>query len=199
MVYNAGIPLSTDLVSNSQSQLLDNFGQLNTQFGIDHTAFAVGGSNGDGFHKKVTLSTKNTPGAQTDPSSAVYTASGTASTVADLFFKNQNGTFPISPIKAWGFGDGVSGGITGSQSSNVTSFTRSGTGQYSVTIPANILNSSSYLVIPAVSQANSGTSPDQLSVTYSIINSTSFNLKVVNVKNNVVVDPTSLSFIVLQI
>jgi hypothetical protein len=54
-VYNAAIPQPGDLISNSQSQILGNFIQLNTQFAIDHTAFNTGTGNGDGFHKQVTL------------------------------------------------------------------------------------------------------------------------------------------------
>jgi hypothetical protein len=54
-VYLPGIPLGTDNLSTSQAQMLTNFGELNTQFGIDHTPFNNSGVNGNGFHKKVTL------------------------------------------------------------------------------------------------------------------------------------------------
>jgi hypothetical protein len=53
--YLPGIPLGTDNLSTSQAQMLTNFGQLNTQFGVDHTFLNNSGVNGDGFHKKVTL------------------------------------------------------------------------------------------------------------------------------------------------
>lgn len=53
--YNPSIPQATDLISNSQAQILTNFGQLNTQFGVDHSAFNTGSANGTGFHTKVTL------------------------------------------------------------------------------------------------------------------------------------------------
>lgn len=39
MVYNASIPNSSDLLSNSQPQLLENFSQLNTIFQENHVAF----------------------------------------------------------------------------------------------------------------------------------------------------------------
>jgi hypothetical protein len=55
MVYNASIPNPTDLISNSQSALKENFSQLNTQFAIDHTAFDAISNNG--FHNKVTIPT----------------------------------------------------------------------------------------------------------------------------------------------
>src|SRR5437899_7348489 len=53
MTYNANIPQATDLISQSQSQLLTNFSQANTAFGIDHTAFDV--LTNQGKHKKATL------------------------------------------------------------------------------------------------------------------------------------------------
>lgn len=55
MTYNPSIPLSTDLISASQQPIEDNFTELNNQFLIDHTAFNVGGVNGDGHHKQVTF------------------------------------------------------------------------------------------------------------------------------------------------
>jgi len=62
-VYLPGIPNPTDLISNSQSQLKVNFGQLNTQFGVDHVPLNNGGSNGSGFHTKVTLVNGSGPAA----------------------------------------------------------------------------------------------------------------------------------------
>lgn len=88
MTYNAGIPLATDLISNSQAQLLANFSQLNTQFAVDHVAFNTGSGNGDGTHKKITFDN-----APAEPSPA-----GTVSNVfpllvgsaQELFFKNAS-------------------------------------------------------------------------------------------------------------
>lgn len=39
MTYDPNIPLAADLLSDSQADLLANFGQLNTQFGVNHVAF----------------------------------------------------------------------------------------------------------------------------------------------------------------
>lgn len=55
--YNPAIPQPSNLISNSQADILGNFGQLNSQFGIDHVAFNTGSGNGSGFHKKVTIPT----------------------------------------------------------------------------------------------------------------------------------------------
>lgn len=80
MAYNAGIPLATDLISNSQAQILDNFNQLNVQFGEDHTAFNTGSGNGDGFHKKITFNV---------PLGSSPTPTGTASSLYTLSTPNQ--------------------------------------------------------------------------------------------------------------
>ena len=62
MTYNAGIPQPTDLISNSQAQILANFAQINSQFGGttpttggDHDGFNNGSGNGTGMHNQVTF------------------------------------------------------------------------------------------------------------------------------------------------
>lgn len=46
MSYSPNIPQAKDDMSNSQGDLLTNFGQLNTQFGINHVAFDGGANAG---------------------------------------------------------------------------------------------------------------------------------------------------------
>lgn len=46
MVYLPGIPNATDIPSNSQPQLRENFTQINTQFSSEHVALNAGSSNG---------------------------------------------------------------------------------------------------------------------------------------------------------
>ncbi len=94
MTYNASIPQPTDLISNSQPQLLANFSQLNTQFGIDHTAFNTGSGNGDGFHKKVTLANVSAPGTPVSPITVIF--SKTVSTKQELHFINDTATTQIT-------------------------------------------------------------------------------------------------------
>lgn len=53
MVYKNSIPQGTDKLSNSQQDILNNFAQLDTSFGIDHYDFSD--TSGDtGKHKKIT-------------------------------------------------------------------------------------------------------------------------------------------------
>lgn len=50
MTYNPAIPKPADLMSVSQGDLLENFSQLNTQFGVNHVEFDDAGAN-KGKHK----------------------------------------------------------------------------------------------------------------------------------------------------
>lgn len=50
MAYDPDIPAPADLLSVSQGDLLENFDQLNTQFGVNHVEFNDAGAN-KGKHK----------------------------------------------------------------------------------------------------------------------------------------------------
>lgn len=85
MSYNPNIPLSTDIPSQSQAQILANFSQLNTQFTVDHVALNAGSNNG--YHKQITY--QNVLGSDPNlvsPISSLYTK--TASGLTQLFFQN---------------------------------------------------------------------------------------------------------------
>lgn len=56
--YNPSIPQSNDLISNSQPQILQNFGAINTIVGIDHYSFASSAPPA-GDHKQVTFGASN--------------------------------------------------------------------------------------------------------------------------------------------
>lgn len=53
MVYKPNIPIPSDPPIQSQPQITTNFGELDTQFGIEHTAFSSPVNNGK--HKYITL------------------------------------------------------------------------------------------------------------------------------------------------
>lgn len=123
MTYNPNIPAASDNLSTSQAQMLTNFGQLSTQFGIDHSAFNTGSGNGDGTHKKITFNA---------PPSPIPTPGGTVSNVypnvvsaeQELHFKNASHATQITsgglPIwKGGTIGDsGVVSATTGGNNSN---------------------------------------------------------------------------------
>jgi len=85
MVYNAGIPAPTDMISNSQAQLLENFAQLNTQFGTDHVAFNAASNNGN--HKKVLLPVPLAVDPAVSGTQGAFYSKDVAG-VAQLFFAN---------------------------------------------------------------------------------------------------------------
>ena len=101
MTFNAAIPQSTDLISQSQAQILTNFSQSNTAFGIDHTAFDV--VSNQGKHKKSTYVEQGSDPATLANEMAVY--SKDLSAVTTLYLrKESNGTViqmsGVDPIDA---------------------------------------------------------------------------------------------------
>ncbi len=98
MTYNANIPQATDLISVSQGQILANFSQLNTQFGIDHVAFNPGSGNGDGHHKQATFDASVTPAAPTGTQSVLYPK--TVGGLIQLFFQNATATTQLTGLSS---------------------------------------------------------------------------------------------------
>lgn len=91
MTFNPLIPQATDLISNSQAQLLANNGQLNAQYGADHDGFNTGSGNGSGMHDQVTFLAN-----QSKPSLTRNSVAGVSglycnevSSVSCLFFQNS--------------------------------------------------------------------------------------------------------------
>lgn len=86
MTYNPGIPNANDLISDSQAQILTNFGQLNTIFGIDHVTLNPSVAT-SGMHQFVTVSTTSADPVLTFPQSRLYTKSfGTAANRGQEFY-----------------------------------------------------------------------------------------------------------------
>ena len=97
--YNSSVPVPTNDPSVDQPDMTINTQSVATIIAVDHVGFNSSGSapNGvGGTHLQVTFNGKNTPGAQVDPQSVLYTASGAASSVAQLKYVNQNVTIPLS-------------------------------------------------------------------------------------------------------
>lgn len=115
-VYNPSIPLSTDLISSSQPEIKENFGQLNSQFGIEHVAFNNGGSNGSGLHKQTTFPNLSVPTPV--PSAAYGTVYGSklgtvGGTITEAVYISGDAAAStnvaiLSAIKAWGSFSGTS-------------------------------------------------------------------------------------------
>jgi len=91
------IPDAPNDPADDQPLMKQNFININSYLQVDHIA---AGAPGNGFHKEVTFYNKNPAALPVDPTSVLYTADGTASTVADMRFRNANGIFPVNAIRA---------------------------------------------------------------------------------------------------
>jgi len=188
--YSRDIPDGPNNPTQDQPNMKINTNSIEDILNVDHVTFRqVPG----GTHKQLTISSKNVAGLQTDPQSVVYTDNGTASTVAQLFFRNQNRIFHLSPIRAWGFADS-SGAISNSQSFNVSTSIKNSAGNYSVTLVANAVSTDKFAVLVSY-QSNTPTAARNCS--YAITGVGTFDLffNVVAIPQ----DPVNFSFIVLQI
>lgn len=156
--YNNGVPATNNNPSDDQPQMLINVQSTENILAVDHISFSA--ENG-GTHKQVTFSSKNTPvdpNLFTDPFSVLYTASGTASTVADLNFVNQNATFKINSIRAWGvFTTTATNGLLAiDMGMNVVSnITVSSNGQVNtISLPSNAVNGTTVAVLALLSNGS---------------------------------------------
>jgi len=195
ITYTRDIPDAPNNPSVDQGPMKTNTNSIDTLIAVDHYTFADVPS---GTHKQVTISGKNAGGAQTDPASIMYTSSGTASSVANLNYRNQNGIFPLNCVRAWGYVQGGVGPVViGSQSVNVSTVTRSSTGKYVVTLTANAVSTNQYAVICS---SNVVSSASGTQVGYNLLAPVGqFELNFVTLNGASLVDPANFTFMVLQI
>ena len=201
--FDTTIPNAPNNPSVDQPGMLQNNVSTNGILSVDHITFnALGG----GQHKQVTFNGRNVPVAQTDPQAVLYTNTVTAtatntasaSTVSELFFRNQNAgvannAFPISMIKAFGIFDSAG---TPLNTWNMTFNAHSSAGNYSITLPPNIVTGSNYLVI----FSNTGNGSNSVIKGSYIINSaTSFSFQFVNQTGTAFADPNSFSVLIMQL
>lgn len=147
--YNRDIPDGPNNPSNDQPKMQVNTNSIDDLLAIDHVSFNVTTAP-NGTHLQTTFSSKNAAGAQIDPQSVLYTGNGTASTVAEMFYRNQNGILPISSIKAYGSFTVVAGGSTFINNFNCTLLTN-GSGQIStISLTPNVTTSTTFIVIPFI-------------------------------------------------
>ncbi len=192
--YNNNIPDAPNDPSADQPKMRTNTNSTDAIIAIDHYTFADAPA---GQHKQVVLAGKNAQGAQTDPSSAVYSASGTASSVSNLIYRNQNGVFPLNCVRAWGLvTGGVGPAVVASQSVNVSAVARSAVGKYTVTLTANAVSTANFAVIACSTLTTSSVGTQ---VGYVLTGIGTFELNFVTLSGNAFVDPTQFSFMVLQI
>ena len=133
--YNSGIPAAANNPSNDQPLMLINTASIAGIIAVDHVGFEAAGG---GQHQQVNFNNKVPQGVQADPGSVLFTANGTAQSIAQLQYKNQNSTFPINSVVAYGF-ISATGTIVNSQSYNIASVSNPSTGRYNIVLTANVV------------------------------------------------------------
>ena len=98
MAYISNIPASTDQLSQSQSQIQENFNQINIWTDVDHVAFTGGATNGQ--HKRLTMTTNAAPGFAAGEMGFyrnTYTNGGFTTSNEEIIYRDSAGNeFPIT-------------------------------------------------------------------------------------------------------
>lgn len=101
-VYNQNIPQPGDDPTSSQTDLLGNFGKLNTDWAINHTPLTSGGNNG--FHTKVQFPTVQVSDpVLTGLQSQLYPKTDGNGNTA-LFFANSAKVFQLTDLSVTNVG-----------------------------------------------------------------------------------------------
>lgn len=148
--FYSNIPAAANNPSFDQPNMLQNNESTAGIIEVDHVGFNTASG---GTHLQVNFSSKNSQGAQTDPSSVLYTGNGTESTIAELYYKNQNATLQISCIKAFGYFDNNGNPIGTPQN---ISCSKTSTGLFAMTVSPNVVASNHVVIF--VSNNNAGNS-----------------------------------------
>lgn len=159
--YYPNIPNGPDNPSFDQPLMQTNSQSINSIINVDHLTFNSSGSGGPGTsagqHKQVTFNGKNVPGGTpTDPLSIMYTnniiSAGSfnttsASTVAEVFYQNNSGIFPVSMIKAFGSFDNMGNPLN---TWNIALSTPGGhptPGTFIMQLNTNVVTGNNYIVL----------------------------------------------------
>jgi len=147
MAYLDNIPKPEDIQATSQGQIKENFGQLETQYSVDHDSLLAAGASGK--HLKITMPEVISDPATSIDEGALYTKD--SGTQPELFYREEssgdvvqlteNGRRP-SYIKAFVSFDNT--GVIIGEAYNVTSVT--GSLVYTINF-TNALADTNYLVV----------------------------------------------------
>lgn len=88
MTYRPNIPLSSDIPSQSQGQILTNFQQLNSIFALNHVTYDDAATANRGKHTYVTMVEQGSDPATATDEMALYTKAVAA--VSQLFLRREN-------------------------------------------------------------------------------------------------------------
>jgi hypothetical protein len=87
MAYNPNIPQSTDIIANSQSDILNNFQALNNVFGVNHLTFEA---PGQGKHAFLQMPEYSGSVSTAIDEAGLYAAIGASSAQTELVFRREN-------------------------------------------------------------------------------------------------------------
>ena len=153
-VYTVGIPDAPNDPSADQPNMKVNNDSNDGIWKIDHYGFR---NNNGGYHKQTTYPLTKTVSGNPNQLSTVYADQGVDSTaVSQLFYKNFQGTFPLSMVRAFGTFPAVPGaGVTNATSyyniNPAISFTG---GDYTVVLAANATSSDEITVLLTLSDSS---------------------------------------------
>lgn len=118
--YYNDIPAKNNNPSSDQPKMTNNTNVIDQIIDVDHYSFESAVLK-DGEHKQVNFPLTTVQGAQTDPASVIHTATGTVTTKSECYFKNQNASFLMSGVRAFGSFVGVAGplSVTPTTQSNI--------------------------------------------------------------------------------
>ena len=141
--YDATEPAANSNPTNSQPTMLVNAASIASIIAQDHVGFST---DDGGYHKQISFNGNNIPGgAPSTVESFVYTDAGTANAAANLFLKNEVGTFPISLLKATGSFTASSGTATFLAQYNCATIAES-TGTFTITLTTTATTTNSVIV-----------------------------------------------------
>ena len=159
MAYKENVPQSSDILSSSQADLLENFSQLDTQFAVNHYEFSDDTSN-IGKHRYVSFVEQSSDPTTTNSEYAVFAADDSGE--PELFGRPQNnGTvhqltkdgavyMGVIPFAAVNFS--FAGAIQGS-AFNVSSVTKQVDARYRINFTNAAPNNDYFWSISAVPKA----------------------------------------------
>lgn len=204
-IFNTAIPAAANSPSADQPIMLANNVSSNAILAVDHFTYnnEIGGN-----HLQIHLPRYSTSSAVVNETategSVVYSKAGTVDPAhAQLFFKTQNNDLLLSGVRAFAYAN-TTGGINGFQSLNIASITTGLPGVFSVTLTANAVTSTNFVVLLSSQQTGGG----QFSLgNYVITGIGTFDLHFASLQvptstgtiTGVTGNPSNLSFIVIQI
>ena len=195
MTFDPNIPQPTDFISTSQAQVLINFSQVDTIFGIDHVKFSSGSAQA-GEHNKVTFVQQGSDPTTGVNELALY--SKAASGQPELFVRRaSNGAvqqltspfgFSLDSLSSAAVIFDASGNIQGS-AVNVSSVTKNSTGVFTINFTSALSTTNYWPMISANPfRIGAPTVPLTTSLKVQFISAT-----------NIAADPTLAYVIVFQV